>query len=408
MHIFVEFKVSFYVELLKNFLSTKYESNIDCKPCKSKKTLLKYITKHDKTPLFNCSSSKFHFNYRIYDWASNTNTFDIEDDFVTDHRQHLSFLKKYFDSKQKKKILAKNTKLELIQSSPDVLWCIKFCLWFNHFITHENFLGNKLRQIYLWGPSNIGKSNLIIQSLFQKSNLEDLAFYPTTKDFAFNELDLNKHKIIIFEEYTKDDVSMNLLKRLLEGLSCSVQRKHKKSLQFKWKHPIIFTSNYKIEGDEAFKNRFIVLKADVSMFNKKRYPLKYLLKKYENENNGELKKFIDKLNENLNIINLVDESNSFIPDDSWFYIKDEYVEEIDENIPSCSYENIPSRSQESISSHSQESIPSCSNFSQNSSEEMFQSKKIKIVQNQINIILSRICINFSLKLLFYYLMVLVF
>lgn len=192
-------------------MSSKYILNVDCKPCRSKKSILKYVTKCDKSPLFNCSTSKFHFNYRIYEWASNTDVFDIEDDFVVDHRQHLIFLKKYFKSRQEKKLF-KDKKFDLIQASPDVLWCIKFCLWFNHYIVNENFLGNKLKQLYLWGPSNIGKSNLIIQSLFQKTNLEELVFYPTTNEFAFNDLDLVKHKIMIFEEYTQGDINMNLLK----------------------------------------------------------------------------------------------------------------------------------------------------------------------------------------------------
>lgn len=105
LHIFVEYKIPFFIDSLKNFLSSKYISNVDCKPCRSKKSILKYITKCDTSPLFNCSPSKFHFNYRIYEWASNTDVFDIQDDFVVDHRQHFTFLKNILNLHNEKKYL---------------------------------------------------------------------------------------------------------------------------------------------------------------------------------------------------------------------------------------------------------------------------------------------------------------
>lgn len=53
--------------------------------------------------------------------------------------------------------------------------------------------------MYIWGPSNVGKSSLLIHSLFLRCKYRDLAFYPTSGDFAFNNLDRNKHKIMILE-----------------------------------------------------------------------------------------------------------------------------------------------------------------------------------------------------------------
>lgn len=59
------------------------------------------------------------------------------------------------------------------------------------------------------------------------------------------------------------------------------------------------------------------------MFDKPRYPLKVLQKKYEDNGNLVLKNFIEDLEKNVNIINLENETTTFIPDDSWFYIRKE-------------------------------------------------------------------------------------
>lgn len=323
IHAFFQFKTPFSIDKLKNFLQDKYISNVDCKPCKSKKSLLVYITKHDKSPLTNMSTSKFSFVYRLHEWASKVDKFDITDDFVAEHRQSLSYIKHYFEAFKNKQNYRKKICFKLIECCSEQIWCVKFCLWFNYYISNKNFLGNKLKQMYLWGPSNVGKSNLLIQSLFRRTKYRDLAFYPTSGDFAFNNLDSEKHQIMIFEEYTDGEINMNILKRLLEGLPCSFLRKHKDSITITWKHPIIFTSNYNIGGDDAFKSRFIVLKASNSLFEKKRYPINKIVNDYKALNNLVFENFIAKLNNHIQIVDLEEESSNFIPNDDWYYIKNE-------------------------------------------------------------------------------------
>lgn len=73
----------------------------------------------------------------------------------------------------------------------------------------------KKRQLYLWGPSNVGKSSLV-ESLIGKVNMK-FVFYPGVGKFFMQGFDPYFHKFFLFEEFKLHFYPVNMLKRLLEG-----------------------------------------------------------------------------------------------------------------------------------------------------------------------------------------------
>jgi hypothetical protein len=60
-------------------------STINLQKCKSKKNWLKYITKEDETPYFNCAVNQLSFRIRCLFWAKENNEFRVTHPFVVEH-----------------------------------------------------------------------------------------------------------------------------------------------------------------------------------------------------------------------------------------------------------------------------------------------------------------------------------
>lgn len=69
----------------------------DVQVCKSRKSCLRYFSKEDSSPLYNCKESELQFNLRARKWAERVHTFRFDDPFVVEHRFCYRFLKKFFD-----------------------------------------------------------------------------------------------------------------------------------------------------------------------------------------------------------------------------------------------------------------------------------------------------------------------
>lgn len=76
LHCFLEFNNPLYLVDVRQIVVNKYPNcHIDVQFCKSKKTVLKYITKEDIDCYFNCNLSMLHFNKRCYEWARSITSF---------------------------------------------------------------------------------------------------------------------------------------------------------------------------------------------------------------------------------------------------------------------------------------------------------------------------------------------
>jgi hypothetical protein len=79
------FEVGEYIRVFHN-------STVDVRPCKSRRNWLKYITKEDEEPYFNCKLSELSFNLQEKRWCANTSTFKFGDPLVLEHHNKWRFL----------------------------------------------------------------------------------------------------------------------------------------------------------------------------------------------------------------------------------------------------------------------------------------------------------------------------
>jgi hypothetical protein len=76
----------------RDYVRSFHESSVNVQACKSRKSWLKYITKEDEKPYFNCKVSEIYFNYQARSWRANTSTFSYGDPFMLEHHNKWEFL----------------------------------------------------------------------------------------------------------------------------------------------------------------------------------------------------------------------------------------------------------------------------------------------------------------------------
>lgn len=183
LHCFIQYGEDVYIDNLWLYLGNLYDScTFDIQPCRSKRNALIYLSKEDHNVHTNIKTSMFHFNYRIRKWEESTYVYKHTDPFVVQHRHQYIFIKKYFDDFQKSKVR---------DFSGHKPWCgelfdgwhegvVKWLYEWVHVI-HDGLKVVEKRQLYLWGPTNVGKSSLI-EKLIGKSNMK-FVFYPGVRKF---------------------------------------------------------------------------------------------------------------------------------------------------------------------------------------------------------------------------------
>lgn len=254
LHIFLEFDKPLLLSALRQLCIAFFgDVHIDVQACRSKKTCLKYITKEDVNCYYNCKLSSLHFNKRVYEWAKSRNRFLHTDPFVVEHRFCYRYLKKYFDDFKKKNSVFDGFSVCM---QINLGWAYDCAIWWNNKI-NSNVIKDK--QLYLWGPSNVGKSTLI-ERLILRKNLK-FVFYPGVGKFFMQGFDINYHKIIVFEEFDIKYYCLSMLKRLLEGRKFSYPVKCDMDLTFSFCGPVIFVSNYNEIVEEALINRLLFVSA---------------------------------------------------------------------------------------------------------------------------------------------------
>lgn len=257
LHAYLEFEESYKLTELSQYIRILFDGcRIDLQACRSKKSCLKYITKEDVNPLTNIKVSSLHFNYRCYCWARNTKVFHYTDPFVVEHRFCYRYLKHYFDDF---KFHEGNFFKGLFRAEHCFHnWSLDCCVWWNKYYNNFNI---KRPCLYLYGPSNVGKSSFI-EMLIGKNNLK-YVFYPGVGKFFMQGFRDDFHKVILFEEFDIKFYVVAMLKRLCEGRDYAYPVKCEPDKNICFRGPIIFVSNFREINDEALSNRLYFVSAEV-------------------------------------------------------------------------------------------------------------------------------------------------
>lgn len=264
---------------------------------KSERNYLKYITKEDHNPMLkNIETKKLSFYYRAVEWANNTPEYEAADPFVLSHPQYYNLLKQVHSSvhnshlKRPKQPLTRYVDPTLTQpvraleasqeassdtteTNGSLVWQQQVIEWWNDWI--ENGFRPKKKQLYLWGPSNTGKSHLIKQILRQcvpvtpalapdilagtnnnEYAYEDHVFRPTPHDerFAWESFDDKKFSVMVIDEFDIRDYNINDLKKILEGEPVIAGQKGASSRRIRLQMPMIFISNLELPNETDPKN----------------------------------------------------------------------------------------------------------------------------------------------------------
>lgn len=267
LHAFLEFKDKIFLSDLNHYIRSVWpDTHFDLQSCKSRRNVLKYITKEDIHCIFNCKISELNFNYRIFHWASNCDVFRHNDPFVVEHRFCYNYLSKYFFDLKRENITPFVGFRSILTVNKG--WALDCALWWNSVI--DNF---KVRRkcLYLYGDTGVGKSSLI-ENFIGEENM-GYVFYPGVGKFFMQGFKSHFHKCILFEEFDATFYPFNYLKRLLEGRMYSYPVKCSNELQFVFKGPIIFISNFFNITDEALLSRLIVVRAENPFWHYVELPL---------------------------------------------------------------------------------------------------------------------------------------
>lgn len=137
-------------------------------------------------------------------------------------------------------------------------WSMDVCMWWNKFISSS---GCKRKQLYLYGPTNVGKT-LLIEKILGRVMLQHV-YYPGVGKLFMQEFKPDFHKVILFEEFSYQYCVPSMLKTLLEGRLYSYPVKGAASMLFKFTGPIIFVSNdLDDKTDDAIKSRLLFVSAN--------------------------------------------------------------------------------------------------------------------------------------------------
>lgn len=256
LHAFLEFDNDILLADMNDYVRACLDGlHFDLQACRSKKTVLKYITKEDRVPLYNCKMSMLHFNYRSYVWAKYAKRFSCEDPFVQEHRFCYKYLERLFAD-------VKCVEMGQCVLKPlsyfSTYWTFQCVKWWNEKICKSV---HKSKQLFLYGNSNVGKTTFV-ELLIGRVNLK-YVFYPGVGKFFMQGYREGFHKIIVFEEFNGKFHCMSMLKRLVEGKMYAYPVKCGADALIQFKGPIMFVSNYDYEeADDAMKNRLLFVSAD--------------------------------------------------------------------------------------------------------------------------------------------------
>lgn len=260
LHAYLKFYDLVTFEYVKECLPVSVTINVQ--QAKSRRNVLKYITKEDENPEFNMSPSELSFAYRARSWARNTQTFRFYDPFVLEHPQYYRVLlelhKEITDRRRYKAPVVPH----LSTWYPG--WAMRMYEAVISFIKRQT-----TRQVYLYGPSGTGKT-FTLSLLLRELGLSN-AYMPVPGQFFFGDF-TNSYDCVMFEEFDFDRFKLNFsqIKRLLNAERFSVDVKGSRQRIIVARCPVFFVSNFEPPYDRAFTRRIEIIHAVEEMEGKAR------------------------------------------------------------------------------------------------------------------------------------------
>lgn len=144
LHAYIKLKECASCVEVREILESITEFGFNVQPCRSRKSVLKYITKEDAEPLFNCSEAELSFAYRARAWARRTPTFRFSDPFVLEHTNKWKYLRELHNeiSSFSERRIGIAFNVERWWGG----WCMSALLWARDIIA-----GKGSKAPYLWG-----------------------------------------------------------------------------------------------------------------------------------------------------------------------------------------------------------------------------------------------------------------
>lgn len=244
---------------------------------------VRYITKEDFDPLFKgLNDKKFSFGYQSTQWSTQSKKFHLGDTYVLNHANQYKFLRELHAEKQR--LTQVNMKYKTVtyqrQNALDspclpvydtVAWLHEVKDWWNDWIA--NGYEHKKKQLYLYGPSNVGKTSFIhhlLSSCIKYENnsslnsntsanrpdfLENMykmqIFMPTPNEFkyAWQSFDEDIHKLVVIDEFDVSNYEVTDLKKALAGETFVANIKGSISKIITLRIPVILISNLEPPSD---------------------------------------------------------------------------------------------------------------------------------------------------------------
>jgi hypothetical protein len=194
LHAYLKFVNGVSFEYVRDCLS-RFPGTANVQSVRSRRNVLRYITKEDERPYFNCGSGELSFYYRAHEWARSTPTFRVSDSFVMEHPQYYRLLREVFNEINDRSARSKHD-VHLPRSwwpnwGMDVLLQV-----------FDQCRCRSWKGLYLYGLPGIGKS-FMVKACLDALGLSRV-YMPVPCSFFFGEFRKDLFDCVLFEEWDFD------------------------------------------------------------------------------------------------------------------------------------------------------------------------------------------------------------
>jgi hypothetical protein len=247
LHVFLRFYEKVYLSEVREVLESFCFGTINVQSCRSRRNWLKYITKEEDSPYFNCKVSELSFRYRCLFWAKGAERFRITNPFVVGYSNKWRYLEEFYREVNgvKRGVWTGYKRTWKFRGG----WWGSVAGWYNRFV-QNGFDVCRQKQLYLYGSLGVGNTTCT-ESLL-----------PYKWEFFCSDLD-DEYKYAVCEEMCWDKFKENIwqIKRLLEFKPFPVDVKCKSRGVANWRELVIFVSNDDVICNDAIIDRLEIIRA---------------------------------------------------------------------------------------------------------------------------------------------------
>lgn len=222
-------------------LTVWLDKGCDVQACRSVKTWLKYITKEDQLAILRQVSPHECSLYLQTAILAKKRAFRWNDPHVAAHANTAHVVRNMWEAFREENeddVSCSMVPYPLPLAVGEFTWMRNAVAIINNYIAQPDF---KRPHLYLWGEPNSGKSTFVncLLDLMGWTPVFPLKF---KSSFWLSQIDKTKH-VILMDDFRPDDYVESELLNLLQGGYMSRQKKGQDPTTFRWRKPIILTSN---------------------------------------------------------------------------------------------------------------------------------------------------------------------